>query len=172
MRVPILQKEERGLIAHYKSPITNRPSVLKQVVKRRARVIWALAAFAGCFLFDHHAYGIQRAIVALVFGRNPGRDRLIAFEAARRIEMFALFAGMKIEPALRTLPGRGREIRQQRAAFRAARDGPRSRHVDGTRPERVLSFWRRGLLRLFFRATTGILIPVLPVFSVRQINSS
>ena len=94
--------------------------VLEQIIKRRARVIRTLTAFAGCFFFDHHADGIERAVVAFVFGRDSGGNRLIAFEAAGRVEVFALFAGVQVEPALRALPDRSREILQQRSAFRAA----------------------------------------------------
>src|ERR1700687_1636897 len=130
-----------------RKPITRL--ILKQIVKRRARVIRTLTAFDRRFLFDHHAYGIERAVVALVFGRDSGGNRLIAFEAAGRVEMFALFAGVQIEPALWTLPDGVREILQERAAFRAAGDGSRSRHVDRPRPEGILSFGGGRLLRLF-----------------------
>jgi hypothetical protein len=67
----------------FRSALTeNRELVLKEIVKGRARVIRTLTAFAGGFFFDHHAYGIQRAVVAFVFGRDSGGNRLIAFEAA------------------------------------------------------------------------------------------
>jgi hypothetical protein len=84
--------------------------------------------------------------------------------------MFALFAGVQIEPALRTLPDGIRKILQQRAAFRAAGDGSCSWHVDRTRSERILSFDRRRLLRLSlsFRSRAGILVSVLPILAVGQ----
>lgn len=147
-----------------------RPSVLEKIVKRRACVIGTLTAFAGGFFFDHHANGINRAVVALVFGRDSGGDRLIAFEAAGRVEVFALFAGMKVEPALRTLPDRIGEILQQRAAFRTAGDGPGAWHVDRPRPERILFFRGRRLpgLSFPFRSRAGILVSVLPILAVGQ----
>ncbi|SPE42711.1 hypothetical protein SBA7_1580011 [Candidatus Sulfotelmatobacter sp. SbA7] len=84
--------------------------------------------------------------------------------------MFALFAGVQIEPALRTLPDGIREILQQRATFGAAGDGPCSWHVDRPRPERILSFGGRRLLRLFlpFRSRAGILVSALPILAVGQ----
>ena len=143
-------------------------SVFEKIVERRARIVRTLTAFAGCFFFDHHADGIKRAVVALVFGRDSDGDWLIAFEAARRVKVFALFAGMKVESAFRALPDWIGEILQQCATFRAAGDGPRSRHVHRTRSECVFFFWRRRLLELFFRSATGILISALPVFAVGQ----
>ena len=82
--------------------------------------------------------------------------------------MFALFAGVKVEPALRALPDRIGEILQQCATFRTAGDGSCSGHVHRPRPECVFSFRRRRLLELFFRPATGILVSALPVFAVGQ----
>jgi hypothetical protein len=142
--------------------------VFEQIVKRRACIIGTRTTLARRFLFQHHTHGIKGAVVALVFGRDSGGNRLIAFEAAGRVEVFALFAGVKVEPALRTLPERVREILQQRAAFGAAGDGPGSWHVDGPRPERILFFRGRRLpgLSLPFRSRAGILVAVLPVLAV------
>ncbi len=50
--------------------------------------------------------------------------------------MFALFAGVQGETAFRALADGIGEILQQGAAFGAAGDGARSRHVDGARAER------------------------------------
>ena len=72
--------------------------VLEQIIKRRARVIRTLTCFAGCFFFDHHADGIERAVVALVLGRDSGGNRLIAFEAAGWVKVFALFAACRSNP--------------------------------------------------------------------------
>lgn len=84
--------------------------------------------------------------------------------------MFALFAGVQVEPALRTLPDRVRQILQERTTFRTAGDGPCSWHVDRPRPERILSFGGRRLLRLSFsfRSRAGILVSVLPILAVGQ----
>jgi hypothetical protein len=82
--------------------------------------------------------------------------------------VLALFAGVQSEGTLRALPDRVGEILQQRAAFRTARDGPRSRHVDRARPEGVLFFRGRWLIELFLRSRTGILVSALPILAVGQ----
>src|SRR5450755_3382079 len=91
----ILSKSDRAP----SSRTVNAASIFEKIIKRRARVIRTLTAFAGCFFFDHHSDGIERAVIALVFGRDSGRNRLIAFEAAGWIEVFALLAGVEVESA-------------------------------------------------------------------------
>jgi len=140
----------------------------EQILKRLPRVIRTLTAFAGCFFFDHHTYRIQPALVELVFRRNSSRDRLIAFETARWIKMLALFTCMQSKPALRALPDRIREARQQGAAFGAARNSAGSRHINRARTKCVFSFCDGRLLELFLRATTRILISALSVLAIRQ----
>ena len=104
----------------------------------------------------------------LVLGRNSGRNRLVAFEAAGWIEVFTLLAGVQVEAALRALADGIGEILEQGATFGAAGDGARSRHVDGPRPERILSFRGRRFVELLFRSPAGILVSVLPVLTIRQ----
>ena len=84
--------------------------------------------------------------------------------------MFALFAGVQIEPALRALPDGIGEILQQCATFGAAGDGSRSWHVDRPRPERILFFRGCRLPRLsfFLRSRAGILVSALPILAVGQ----
>src|SRR5258706_2166330 len=152
------------------SPVpTEIRSVFKKIIKRRARIIRALTALARSFFFHHHADGIKRALVAFVFGRDSGGNWLIAFEAARRVKMFALFAGVEVESAFWALPDRIGGSLQQRAAFRTPGNGSCSGHVHRTRSEGVFSFrLRRGLLELFFWSATGILVSALAIFAVGQ----
>src|ERR1035438_904630 len=147
-----------------------RLSIFKQTVKRGARVVWTLTGFAGCFFFDHYADRVQRAVVAFVFGRDSRGDRLIAFEAARRVEVFALFAGMQGETALGTLADRVGEILEQSSALGAAGDGAGSGHVEGARSESVLALGRRRFFEFFFCAAprAGILVTALPILGVGQ----
>ncbi len=146
-----------------------RFSVFEQIIKRGARIIRTLAAFARGLFFYHHSDGIDRAVVLLILGRDSRGDGLIAFEAAGGIEMFALFAGVEIESALRTLADGIGEILQQRSAFRAARDGARARHVDRPRSKGVF-FFRSGrrLLEFFFRSPAGVLVSTLPILAIGQ----
>ena len=83
--------------------------------------------------------------------------------------MFALFAGVQIESAFRTLSDGIGEILQQRSAFGAAGDGARARHVDRARSKGVF-FFRSGrrLLEFFFRPAAGILVSTLPILAIGQ----
>jgi len=154
---------------HYCRPVsTPLTSVFEEIVKRCASVIGTLRAFAGCLFFYHYADGIECAVVALVFGRDSGGNRLIAFEAARGIKVFALFTGVQSETALRALPDRVHEILQQRTAFRATRDRARSRHVDRARSEGIFFFRGGWLLEFSFGSGTGILVSALAILAVGQ----
>ena len=73
--------------------------VFEQTIERRAGIIGTLTAFAGGFFLHHYPDGIKRAVVELVFGRDSGWNRLVAFKAAGGIEVFTLFAGVQSEPA-------------------------------------------------------------------------
>jgi hypothetical protein len=143
-------------------------SVFEQIIERRTRVIGAPTPLAGCFFFYHHADGIERAVVAFIFGRDSGGNGLIALEAAGWIEVFALFAGVQVETAFRALSDWVRKILQQRTAFRAAGDGPRAWHVDRPGPEGVFFLNGRGLFEFLFPSSAGILVSALPIFAVGQ----
>ncbi len=125
------------------------------------------------------AAAIRGALDMLLDGQHTGRyrwDQLHKTEKthAGTLVEIALARALRlaeIESALGALPDGRREILQERAALRAARDGARSRHIHGTRPERVFSLWRRsgrGLVELFFRPATGILVSVLAILAVGQ----
>lgn len=142
--------------------------VLEKIIKCLSSIIRTLTASARRFLFNHHPYRIQRTLIAFVLRGNSGRNRLITFEAARRIKVLALLAGMQCEPALRALPDRIGQICQQRATLRATRNRPRARHVHRPRPKRIFFFCGSRLFKLFLGATTGILISALPILPVGQ----
>jgi hypothetical protein len=82
--------------------------------------------------------------------------------------MFALFAGVQIETALRALPDWIGEILQQRAAFGAAGNGACAGHVDRPRAEGVFFLDGGGLLEFLFWSSAGILVSALPIFAVGQ----
>ncbi len=79
--------------------------------------------------------------------------------------MGALFTGMKFEGALGTLTNRVTDGLQQRSTLRAARNGPRTGHLNGARPE--CFFLDRPLCRFSpFGFLPRILVPALSVFPV------
>jgi hypothetical protein len=80
-----------------------RTSIFEQIIEGGARVVWTLAAFARRLLLDHDSNRIERTVISFVLRRNAGGNWLVAFEAARRIKMLALFAGVEREATLRTL---------------------------------------------------------------------
>ena len=121
-------------------------------------------------LLHADADGKQPAFIACIFFRNSIGHWLHAFEAPGWIEIRTLLAGVKFEAAFRTLAQRLGKRGQQVAALSAARNTMRSRHVHGTWPESVLT--DRALGRRFPLLTSGVLISMLPVFTVRQRFSS
>ncbi len=141
--------------------------LLEEIFKCLARVIRTLAALAGSFLLKHHAHGIEGTIVALVLGRDPCGNRLVAFETARRVEVLALLAGVEFETALRALGHGLGKILQQGAALRAAGDGTSPRHVKRARAEGVV-VPRSRLLQLLLWFAAGVLISALAIFAVGQ----
>lgn len=110
--------------------------LLEQVFKRLARVARLSGGWGGGLLLYHHAHRVERAVIALILGRNSLGNRLCALEAAGRIEGGALLAGVQLETALRTHPRRIAGCLQHGAALGAARDGARTRHLDGPGTER------------------------------------
>ena len=142
--------------------------VFEQIIKRRAGIVRALTAFAGCFFLDHYTDGIKRAVIELVFGRDSGWNRLVAFKAAGWIEVFTLFAGVQSETALWALSDGIGEILEQRTTLRTTRHGSSSRHVKRTRSKGVFFPGCRRLLEFFLTAPTRILIAALSILRVRQ----
>jgi hypothetical protein len=146
------------------------PSVFEEIIEGCASVTGALTGPAGGFLFYHYPYGIERAVVPLVFGRDSGGNGLVAFEATGRVEVFALFARVQGESALVAFADVGRQVREKRSAFGAARHGPCTGHVHRPRSKGVLFLRSRrsGLLKRWFLSATGILIAALPILGIGQ----
>ncbi len=146
---------------------------LKQILKRRPRIVGLQTRRCGRFLFASHANLVQRTVIARILFRDPLLDRLHALEAAAGIEICALLAGVQFKPALRTLPfPRACRTLQHRSALCAPRDGARPRQVHRPRSERMIPTWRTALalrrrlarlLAAWFPITT-ILISWLPIF--------
>src|SRR5579862_8143930 len=77
--------------------------LLEKIVKRRARVGRFGAYRSRRLFFRGDPDRVKRAGVLHILARDPLRNGLHAFEAARRIEVRALLAGVQLKPALRTL---------------------------------------------------------------------
>jgi hypothetical protein len=85
---------------------SKRPSTslfFEEILKCLTCIIGTLSSRSRRFLFNHHSHGVKGAIVALVFARDPIRNRLSALESARGIKIGALLAGMQFEGTFRAL---------------------------------------------------------------------
>jgi hypothetical protein len=145
-------------------------SLLKQILERLPCVVRSCDGGCRCFFLPCHSHFVELAIVPCIFAWDSNRDRLHALEAAARIEVSALLAGVQFEAALGTLAGCWHSL-QHGAALGAARDGVRAGQIDGTRTESIVSLcggWTRGAEARFFailpRLAVAVLIAVLPVF--------
>jgi hypothetical protein len=77
--------------------------LLKQILKRRTRIVRTRAGGRRGFFFARHANFVQRTVIASILFRDPLFHRLHALEAAAGIEIRALLARVQFKPALRTL---------------------------------------------------------------------
>jgi hypothetical protein len=143
-------------------------SLLKQIVEGLPCV--GRPQRLGCrgLFFDHHADGVEAAVVALVLARNPFGNGLGTFKTARGVEISTLLAGMEFEAALGTLAHWFAERFQKRSALRATRNGSRTRHLNCARAEGILldRLTRPfGIISLLAGLTTVLIaaLPVLPV---------
>ena len=110
----------RRRLAQWQATLATHFSLFfEKILKRSARIRGTLAA-AGSFFLDGDAHRVEGAVVALVFGRNPLFNRLIAFETAGGIEVLALLAGVQFEAAFRTLAHRLGKCLKHSPALRAA----------------------------------------------------
>ena len=132
--------------------------LLEQVFERRTRVIGAQAGGRGRFFLPSHANFVEAAIVFRVFLRDPLLDRLHAFEAASRIEVHALFTGVKLKAALRTFSV-GSHALQDGTALSTSRDGACAGHVHRARTKRIVPFRRRS--PGFWSGTLTVVVPIL-----------
>jgi len=141
---------------------------LKQIVKRRARILRPQTRRCRSLLLPGHANLIQLTLIPRILLRDPLLHRLHALEPAPGIEIRALLARMQLKPALRALPARRHSL-QHGAALRASRNRMRAREIDRLRPKSIVVLrWRRRAPRLLSRSlprlVVAILITMLPVF--------
>ena len=148
--------------------------LLKEIVEGSAGVVAGTGSGAGRGLLLHpHADGIKLALVARIFPGDSFCYRLHAFEAAGRVEVGALFAGVQFESALRTSPHRLGDCSQQGSALGAAGDRVRPCHLHRARAESVFAdrLLRRRPLGIAFAFFSAVLISVLAVFSRQEVAS-
>jgi hypothetical protein len=146
--------------------------LLKQILKRRPRIVGLQTRRCGRFLFARHANLVHRTVIARILFRDPLFDRLHALEAAAGIEIRALLARMQFKPALRTLAfPRACRTLQHRSTLRAPRHRPCTRQVHGPRSQRMVPTWRTALalrrrLALLRAARFPIIVLIsgLPIF--------
>jgi hypothetical protein len=144
--------------------------LLKQILKRRSRIIRPQSRRSRSLLLPGHANLIQLALIPRILLRNPFLHRLHALEPAPRIEIRALFARMQLKAALRTLPIARRSL-QHSSALRAARNHSRSWQIHGPWAHGMvplrwtaLAFRGRLLWLLPARLTVAVLISGLSIF--------
>ena len=123
----------------------------------------------GRFFFGSDANRVERALVFYVLARNPFGNRLHAFEAAGRIKVQALFAGMQLEAAFGTFFGNFGDRRQHRPTLGTPGNRALAGHLQGPGTKgvflcRTVSGPFAGSLRPF----TAILVSVLSVLPFGQ----
>jgi hypothetical protein len=117
--------------------------------------------------FDGGAKFVERAIVPLIFLRDPLGNGLHAFESRGRIEIRALFAGVQFEAAARTL-ALGVEPRlQDCTAIRTPGAGDGADHARRTRPDLILSWVAFRRTFLFFLGLVRTHIAPLLIFPLQ-----
>jgi hypothetical protein len=155
---------------------------LKQILKRRPRIVRPQTRRSRSLLLPRHSDLIQLALIPLILLRNPLLHRLHALKPAPGIEIRTLLARMQLKPTLRTLPIH-RSSLQQSPALCAPRHRTRTRQIERLRPERMvpLRWTALALLRRFPRLfpprltprlSIAILIPMLPIFRHYQPSPS
>ena len=141
-------------------------SLLEQILECCARIHRPRRTWRGCFLFHPYAHRIKRTVIALVFSRNPFRNRLRTLEPPRSIEICTLPARVQFESALRTFSDWFGYRAKQSAALGAARHSMRARHLQCTWAKGF--FFRRALAGLLFAFFAAVLIAVLAILTVRH----
>ena len=149
-------------------PLWLKALLLKQILKRRPRIIRTQSRRSRSFLLPRHPNLIKRALISCILLRDPLLHRLHALKSAPRIEIRALLARMQLKPALRTLPI-ARYALQHRPTLRATRDSTRARQINGLRSKCEIPLRRPTSTRLFPRPlprffAVPILITMLPIF--------
>ena len=101
-------------------------------------------------LFNRGAKFVERAIVYLVFPRNPFGNGLHAFKSRGGVKVSALLAAMQLETAARALPFRIETRLQHGAAIGTARACNRADHARCSRPDLFLTWMAFVVLTFFF----------------------
>ena len=154
------------LVTRYLLLVTSYSLLLKKILERLPRVVGAHSA-GGSLAFNRRLDGKECALVARVFARDPLCNRLPAFQAAGRIEVRALLAGVQLKPAFRALPDRLGDRGQHRPALCAARHRARPRHVDRSRTEGIVLARTRSLARpAALRLVPTVHVALLSIFAV------
>ena len=112
---------------------------LEQVLERLPGISGLGGGRGRGLFFPRYADFIRRTLVGGVLARHAFFDRLHAFEAAARVEIHALLAGMQFESTLGAF-AIGRDCLQHGPALRTTRHLPRARHVHRPRAERQILF--------------------------------
>ncbi len=101
-------------------------------------------------LFNRGAKFVERAVVELIFPRNPLGNGLHAFEARGGVKVSALLAAMQFESATRALSFRIETRLQHGAAIRTARACNRAHHARCSRSDLFLPWMAFVVLTFFF----------------------
>lgn len=139
-------------------------SIFEQTVESLAGSVGPGGHSSRSLLLHAHADRIEPAFVAGIFLGNSFRDRLRAFESARRIEVGALFAGVEFEAAFGASTEWLRPLSEQRAALGTAGNRVSPWHLHRAWPEGVLPYGLVG--RRLLTLSSAVLIPVLAVLTV------
>jgi hypothetical protein len=118
---------ERGVQHHSQVPIRQMTILL---AKKIFESLASIQRSSGRSLsFDGRSRRVKVALIAGFLFGDAGTDRLSAFEAARGVEIRALFATMQLSIAARTLPGEVTIRREYSRARSASHHFTLSRHV-------------------------------------------
>ena len=117
--------------------------------------------------FDGGAKFVKPAIVLLILAGNAFGNRLHAFKSRGRIEIRALFAGVKLETAFRAFAFRIESRLQNGAAIGTSRASDRADHSRRPRPDLFLSRMAFGRPFLFLLGLFGAHIAPLPILPLQ-----
>src|SRR5262245_55143130 len=114
--------------------LPDAPSLLEQILEPLDGVARPSGA-RGNVALDGRSQCVERAFVPRRLVRDRGIDGTGALEAAARIEVGALRAGVKLRPAFGAGTGGLSGRRQQRSALRAPRHRPGAGHLQRLRSD-------------------------------------
>jgi hypothetical protein len=159
-RKPVVRKNE------YWMERSNFNLLLKKILERLAGVAGARNVLGGNswtrlgsrrrgIFFDGRAKFVKPAIVALILAGNTFENRLHAFKSRRRVEVRALFAGVKLESAFRAFAFGIETLLQDSAAIGTSRARDGANHTRRPRPDLFLSRMAFGRPFLFLLGLFG-----------------